>query len=57
MNATDPRYPIGKFEPKDDYASEEVKQGIDRISALPARLEKAIKGLLPAQLEDRKSVV
>ena len=51
MTATDPRYPIGKFEPKDDYSSEEVKQGIDRIGALPTRLEKAIKNLLPAQLD------
>ena len=38
----DPRYPIGKFEPKENYTSEEVRQNIQRIEALPEKVEQAI---------------
>ncbi len=51
MITPDPSYPIGKFEPKENYSSEEVKQFVGRIEALPGKLESAIKGLKPAQLD------
>lgn len=51
MSAVDPRYPIGKFEPKENYTSEEIKQNIERIVALPAKIEKAIQGLSSSQLD------
>ncbi len=51
MNTPDPRYPIGKFEFKASYSADEVKQSIDRIEALPFRLETALIGLSPAQLD------
>ena len=47
----DPRYPIGKFEPKERYTPQEIEQNIERISALPSKLEAAVKGLTPAQLD------
>jgi uncharacterized damage-inducible protein DinB len=50
-NNPDPRYPIGKFEPKESYTADDVKQSIDRIAALPARMEAALKDLSEAQLD------
>ena len=51
MNATDPRYPIGKFEPKDAYSKEDVSEFIQRIKALPSKVEKAVHGWTDAQLD------
>jgi hypothetical protein len=47
----DPRYPIGKFEGKDSYSPEEVKANISRIEALPAKMDEAVRGLSPTQLD------
>src|ERR1041384_3418205 len=41
----DPRYPIGKFQPKESYTAEEVNSFITRIESLPARLEAAVSTL------------
>lgn len=49
--STDPRYPIGKFEPKESYTPEEVKSFIQRIETLPSRFEQAVARLTPAQLD------
>lgn len=51
MISIDPRYPIGKFEPKDSYTSEEIRHGIDRIAALPCKVEAALNGLSSTQLD------
>ncbi|NOT73835.1 MAG: putative metal-dependent hydrolase [Cyclobacteriaceae bacterium] len=51
MTAIDPRYPIGKFEPKESYSMEDVSKNIDRIASLPAKLENAVRGLNDAQLD------
>ena len=51
MNPVDLRYPIGKFQFKENYTTEDVQQCLDRIAALPAKLEKAVSGLSPAQLD------
>jgi uncharacterized damage-inducible protein DinB len=48
---TDLRYPIGKFESKTSYTSEEVTQFIQRIAEAPAKLELVIKNLSEAQLD------
>ncbi len=47
----DPRYPIGKFEPKDSYTSAEVSSNILKIEGLPAQLEEAVRTLSAAQLD------
>jgi uncharacterized damage-inducible protein DinB len=47
----DPRYPIGKFEPKGSYTAEEVARFILEIESLPGKLAKAIEGLAPEQLD------
>jgi hypothetical protein len=51
MNATDPRYPIGKFEPKENYTKDDVLANIERIRTLPDRLEKAVHGFSTTQLD------
>jgi len=51
MTTVDPRYPIGKFDPKDSYSSEEVTANINRIAALPEKMKKALQGLTDAQLD------
>jgi DinB superfamily len=48
---SDLRYPIGAFAAKDDYSSEEIAYAINRIEALPDRMESAIRKLSPAQLD------
>jgi hypothetical protein len=45
------RYPIGKFTPKDAYTVEEIKANIDRIEALPAKVEGLFGKLTATQLE------
>jgi len=51
MQTQDLRYPIGKFEPKEVFSAAEVAQHIVRISTLPARMETAVAGLSPTQLD------
>jgi uncharacterized damage-inducible protein DinB len=46
----DPRYPIGKFEQRDELTSAERRQMIDEIAATPTHMRDAIAGLTPAQL-------
>lgn len=45
------RYPIGKFNPQDSYTREEIKKLIDRIEAIPFKIEEAVKDFTPAQLD------
>lgn len=51
MSEEELRYPIGKFVAKDSYTAEEISAAIDRIEAMPARMEKAAAGLTTAQLD------
>ncbi|HJT17542.1 MAG TPA: putative metal-dependent hydrolase [Thermoanaerobaculia bacterium] len=46
----DPRYPIGKFERRDELTPAERRQMIDDIAEVPARMRDAVSGLTPAQL-------
>jgi|GEM_PF-55869 len=45
----DPRYPIGKFEAKENYTDEELEKFIEKIETLPLRLEEAVKNLSDEQ--------
>jgi hypothetical protein len=45
------RYPIGKFVPLESYSEEVIQRNIERIAALPAKIETAYKQLSPALLE------
>jgi hypothetical protein len=47
----DIRYPIGKFSAQENYTEEEIKHFIERIEALPAKLEAAIQNLNDEQLD------
>lgn len=47
----DPRYPIGKYVPRDGYSGEELSSLINRIATLPERLQRAVHGLSPVQLD------
>jgi uncharacterized damage-inducible protein DinB len=47
----DQRYPIGKFESKESYHAAEVKTFIDRIQALPQKIEQSVKELTDQQLD------
>lgn len=47
----DLRYPIGKFQSKDIFSSDEVKSFINRISLAPGRYEKELSTLSDAQLD------
>jgi uncharacterized damage-inducible protein DinB len=51
MSNSDPRYPIGKFETKAQYTTDEIRQCIDRIASLPLRMEMALSGLSADQLD------
>jgi predicted tellurium resistance membrane protein TerC len=42
---SDPSYPIGKFQAKDNYTTEELQKLIARIEILPAKLEAAVQAL------------
>jgi hypothetical protein len=50
-NEDELRYPIGKFSPKDSYSAEETKECINRIEALPGKVELLIKNFTSEQLE------
>ena len=47
----DPRYPIGKFQVANSYTQAERDDFLSRIQSLPDRLENAVTGLSPAQLD------
>jgi uncharacterized damage-inducible protein DinB len=48
---TDPRYPIGKLERRDQLTSEERRAMIEQIAAAPARMREAVANLSVQQLE------
>ena len=48
---TDERYPIGKFERRDELNADERRAMIDTIAAAPARLRAAVAGLDDQQLD------
>ncbi len=48
---SDPRYPIGNPDLKEQYTAEERKRLFDQIAAAPARLREATAGLSDAQLD------
>lgn len=45
------RYPIGRFSPKEKYSQKELNEFIDRIEALPAKLESEVSNLTKTQLD------
>ena len=47
----DERYPIGKFERRDQFTPAERKTLIEQIAAAPAKLRKAVSSLDPMQLD------
>jgi len=49
----DPRYPIGKFERREELNAAERRLMIEDISATPMRMRDAVTGLTPAQLDTR----
>lgn len=49
--ATDPRYPIGRFQRPDRVSPDQRKALLDRIAALPAAARKAVAGLDDQQLD------
>lgn len=49
----DLRYPIGKFQSKDSFSSDEVKSFIQRISVTPSLYEKEVAHLTDTQLDTR----
>jgi hypothetical protein len=53
MSSDDPRYPIGRFFARPVYSREERSQHLDQIAAAPAKLEAALQGLDPQQLDTR----
>ncbi|HEU4887785.1 MAG TPA: putative metal-dependent hydrolase [Thermoanaerobaculia bacterium] len=48
---TDLRYPIGKFERRDELSADERRAMIDTIAAAPERMREAAAGLSEAQLD------
>ncbi|MBV8517400.1 MAG: putative metal-dependent hydrolase [Acidobacteria bacterium] len=48
---SDPRYPVGKFQPVDQLTDDERRAHIDTIAAAPSRLRAAVAGLDDAQLD------
>jgi uncharacterized damage-inducible protein DinB len=49
--SSDPRYPIGKFERRDQLTAAERRSLIEQIAAAPARMREAIAGLTGEQLD------
>lgn len=47
---TDPRYPIGRYEPK-EFSTEQKDEWLEIIKLLPATLKAAVDGLTEAQLQ------
>jgi uncharacterized damage-inducible protein DinB len=48
---TDPRYPIGKFEPPSSVDEKMRKEFIEQIESAPAKLKAAVRGLSDEQLD------
>ena len=48
---SDPRYPVGPFEPRQQLTSAERRGMIEQIAATPARMREAIAGLDDTQLD------
>lgn len=48
---SDPRYPIGPFQRRDELTPDERREHIDHIAAAPARMRAAVAGLSDAQLD------
>jgi uncharacterized damage-inducible protein DinB len=48
---TDPRYPVGKFDRRQELTPADRRNMIDDISVVPMRMRDAIAGLTPAQLD------
>lgn len=48
---TDPRYPIGRFDPQAAVTAETVQDAVRDIAELPERLAAALAGLTEAQLD------
>jgi hypothetical protein len=48
---TDLRYPIGKFERRDELNADERRTMIDTIAAAPSRMREAVSGLSDTQLD------
>ena len=47
----DLRYPIGKFEARDQLTSDERRTMIEQIASAPLHMRNAVDGLTPAQLD------
>jgi uncharacterized damage-inducible protein DinB len=47
----DPRYPVGKFDRREELSPPERRAMIEDISVVPMRMREAITGLTPAQLD------
>ena len=47
----DPRYPVGKFEPRLSLTATERRKAIDTIAAAPRKMRDAIRGLDDQQLD------
>jgi hypothetical protein len=45
------RYPIGKFSAQDSYTAQELQQYINRIEALPSKIEALIRNFTAAQYD------
>jgi uncharacterized damage-inducible protein DinB len=50
VDATDLRYPIGRFRRPERVSADERARLIDEIAAAPRQLREAVRGLTPAQL-------
>lgn len=48
---SDPRYPVGPYQPRLTLTSDERRAMIDQIAATPARMREAVAGLEDAQLD------
>ncbi|MEO8037082.1 MAG: YfiT family bacillithiol transferase [Acidobacteriota bacterium] len=48
---TDPRYPVGKFERKNELTPEERRDLIEQIAEAPAKMREAVRGLTAEQLD------
>lgn len=48
---TDPRYPIGKFQPPEQFTAAGRNEFIEAVAAVPAALRAAVKGLNDSQLD------
>ncbi len=47
----DLRYPVGRYEPRNDITAEQRQRWIDEIAEAPAKLQAAVSGLQPNQLD------